>query len=416
MKRLTQRGIWAGIATLVAAGWASAGVTVLSQPQLGTFTTIQAAVDAASDNDVLLVTAGTYPGFTIDNKSINVIATGTVTVNGPTRVLNLGLNRSVSLLDLRLMPVDAYITNINALELTADVGNVRVQGCTLKGARYLYGPSGAYIAGHAALVNASTRVIFTQCTLNGRDVGYNSGEHLSAGGDALNMTDSTVALYDCTLKGGRGSDETQPGGGPGGDAVRATNYGLYASGTKLQGGSGGGGDYLGCTSSGDGGNALSLNGAQAQLLDDTLIAGLAGFYYTCTPGVDGTEVESIGGVVNYLGGTRRKMTAPDNWTDNSSLPIVVTGQPGDVAWLLIGKKPAFLYSVGLNGVLGVPSPWSVNKRLLGVIGSTGVLNVSLPIGDLQGAVEGWLWTVQGWVQGAHEQFLTGPLRILIHNT
>lgn len=414
MSKLMQRGVLTGVAAVLAGAWASAGVTVLSKPQLGTFTTIQAAVDAASDNDVLLVTAGTYAGFTIDNKSINVLATGVVTVNGPTRVLNLGVNRSVALLDLRLMPVDGFITNINALELTADNGNVRVQGCTLKSSRYM--PGGAWVAGHAARVNASTKVVFTQCTLTGRDVGFNSGEPLSAGGDALNMTDSSVALYDCTLKGGRGSDETQPGGGQGGGAVRATNFGLYASGTKMQGGTGGGGDYLGCTFAGDGGDALSLNGAQAQLLDDTLIAGVGNGFYTCTPGVDGQPINSNGGVVNTLSGTRRKMTAADNWTDNSSLPIVVTGQPGDMAWLLFGKKPAFLFVPGLNGVLGIPNPWYVNKRPLGVIGPSGVLNVNLPIGDLQGAVEGWLWTVQGWVQGAHEQFLTGPLRILIHNT
>ena len=64
----------------------------------------------------------------------------------------------------------------------------------------------------------------------------------------------------------------------------------------------------------------------------------------------------------------------------------------------------------------MPSPWYASKRPLGVIGPSGVLNVNLSIGDLQGAVEGWLWTVQGWVQGAHEQFLTGPLRILVRNT
>ena len=167
MSKLMQRGVLTGVAAVLTGAWASAGVTVLSKPQLGTFTTIQAAVDAASDNDVLLVTAGTYAGFTIDNKSINVLATGVVTVNGPTRVLNLGVNRSVALLDLRLMPVDGFITNINALELTADNGNVRVQGCTLKSSRYM--PGGAWVAGHAARVNASTKVVFTQCTLTGRD-------------------------------------------------------------------------------------------------------------------------------------------------------------------------------------------------------------------------------------------------------
>src|SRR5688572_7456427 len=40
----------------------------------GQYTTIQPAVDAAVDGDVILVRSGTYPGFTIDQRRVFVIA------------------------------------------------------------------------------------------------------------------------------------------------------------------------------------------------------------------------------------------------------------------------------------------------------------------------------------------------------
>ena len=414
MSKLVQRSVLTGLVALLASTWASAGVTVLSKPQLGTFTTIQAAIDAASDNDVLLVDAGTYVGFTIDNKALSVVATGAVTVNGTSKVIDLGPNRSVALIGMTLLAPSYQYGNIHGLVLDNDTGNVRVQGCTMKGSLWHsgYGPA---IGGHGALVTSCARVIFTQCVFRGRDIGAWGGEDPAVGGDGLNATDSSIALYDCSLKGGEGSYETAPSGGDGGAGCRVTNYGVFASGSTFTGGRGESGDYFGCTTGGNGGAGLVLEGAQAQLLDDVTTGGLTS-PVACILGLDGQPIVSNGGVVNVLAGTRRKMTAPAVCTDNATLPIVVTGQPGDVAWLLFGKKPAFLFVPGLNGVLGIPSPWYASKRQLGVIGPTGVLNVGLPIGDLQGAVEGWLWTVQGWVQGAHEQFLTGPLRILVRNT
>jgi hypothetical protein len=51
---------------------ALANVTILGQP--GSYATIQAAVNAAVDGDVLIVDAGTYAGFTIDGKGIAIVA------------------------------------------------------------------------------------------------------------------------------------------------------------------------------------------------------------------------------------------------------------------------------------------------------------------------------------------------------
>ena len=55
------------------------------------------------------------------------------------------------------------------------------------------------------------------------------------------------------------------------DALKHAN----SAGSSLHGGNGGGGDYLGCTTSGDGGDGLVAVDAQVKLLADTILAGAA---------------------------------------------------------------------------------------------------------------------------------------------
>src|SRR6188508_2341772 len=54
----------------------------------GQFTDIQSAITAAQTGDVILVSAGTYAGFTLD-KGVAIIGYGTVQVNGTAQVTNV---------------------------------------------------------------------------------------------------------------------------------------------------------------------------------------------------------------------------------------------------------------------------------------------------------------------------------------
>src|SRR5688572_1658513 len=53
------------------------------------FTSIQAAIDAAVDGDVLLVGAGTYPGFTVDGKGLVLLAPSSALVTSAVVIANL---------------------------------------------------------------------------------------------------------------------------------------------------------------------------------------------------------------------------------------------------------------------------------------------------------------------------------------
>ena len=76
------------------AGPARAGVLVVAPT--GAYTTIQAAVDAAVDDDVILVKSGTYPSFVVRGKSLVIAedAGHTVLVDGAIRIGNINGTRS----------------------------------------------------------------------------------------------------------------------------------------------------------------------------------------------------------------------------------------------------------------------------------------------------------------------------------
>lgn len=393
-----------------------ADVTILGKPQLGSFAAIQDAVNAASDFDVLLVHPDTYDaGFTIDDKALTLIATGVVHVQQRCAVRNLGALRRVALVGIKITGKPLSVQTA-ALKLENNAGHVRIQGCNFVG-----GSQGASTpaipAPHGVWAVNCSRVVLSQSTSLGMQVGTNIGGNSAPGGDGLNAVDSSVALYDCTLTGGRGSGATLPGG-KGGAGCRVTNFGVFASGATLKGGNGGSGDAGFCGNGGAGGDALVVNGAQAQLLELTLVAGAAGPPDLCgywPPPVPGQQVVSNGGVVTYLAGAARKLTAPPQVNDNAPIPFTITGQPGDSAWLVVARAPRFLYQPALNGVLTVPMP-TLSVVPLGTIGSSGTLNIALPVRDGESSQGGWVRYVQGLcVDTAQNSFLTSPLVLLVND-
>ncbi len=75
-----------------------AGVLVVA-PSGAPFTTIQTAVDAAVDGDVVLVKPGTYGGFTLNSKSLALVSdpAGAAHIAGATLIANVGVGRITSL-------------------------------------------------------------------------------------------------------------------------------------------------------------------------------------------------------------------------------------------------------------------------------------------------------------------------------
>jgi len=412
-----------GASLALCAATAQAGVTILGQP--GNYSTIQAAVDAAVDGDIVLVEDGTYPPFTIEDKGLAIFAlsNGKVTVGGmsywtaPSKVRDLAAHRTVVLVGLNFRGPVGWSNSPGGpgLLLSGNNGHVRIQGCLLEGGRPEY-MSYAIKGGDGLMALSSARVLVTQSHLDGNSPGFMSGASPKAGGDGINSLDSSIAVYESLVHGGFGSDETYPSGGDGGAACKIDDWGLFASGSEFRGGRGGSGDTVGCTLGGNGGHGLHLVDAQVYLLDNTILAG-SGNGGSCGWSSPGQPIVSIGSAVHSLPGTGRSLSGPTQIPDKSLLQLAVVGAPGDAVWLIRARRAEFRFALAFNGMLCVPYPWKLPVTPLGTIGAGGSLSLSIPIGDLVGPQAGWLWYLQALcVEPAGASFVTNPLHLLVYNT
>lgn len=407
-------------ATFLLATSAAADVTILGQP--GSYSTIQAAIDAASDGSVIEIEPGFYAGgFSILDKSLTLVVQpeGHVQVSGLAEVRDLSSQRSVSIVGLTITaPTSTWAGIIHpGLTVQNNAGHVRLQDCYLRGGRTPFDYAYPTPSGPGLRVIGSPRVFVTRCTLMGREYGFASGELLRSGGDGIYSSNSAVALYGSEAFGGDGSHETYPAGGTGGAGIRVEGWGLFASGSSAQGGMGGGGDYIGCTDGGDGGHALILDGSQVHRLHTKLSPGSAGNFYTCNPGSSGQEIDNSGGVVQTVAGSARGLTGPVRTTDQATTLFTVTGEPGDTVWLLRSRHPGFQYYPALRGIAAIPYPWAMSYVPAGTIGAGGSLDVSLTLSDLVGPQPAWTWTLQALISDSSSQgHLSNPVVVVIENT
>lgn len=381
------------------------GIRVADNPGAPTFTSLQAAIDAAPDGGLLLVQSGTYGAAVVDGKSLSIVEMpGAVAkTTGTLRIRNLSASQRVLVSGLEILGVGAP-----GVVLQNNVGTARLQGCKITGGRVNVtrdsdrGESG--IEAHAA-----AQVVLVDCQVFGGNAFIYSGTAPQPGGHGLSAIDSYLALYDCAVRGGEGSVEGNPTGGDGGDGVRVDDWGIFASGCTFRGGNGGGGDYIGCNGGGLGGDALQLEAAQAVLLDVTLTAGPGGWNSCGPPAPGGTTIQNNGGVVSLVPGTRRKLAAAALSSDDGFLTITATGQPGESFYLVRSWSTLFAYQGQWHGVWTLPWLSAVHAR--GVIPPSGVLVMQVPTPSLV-AMDHRLELLQGFcVDASNQRYLTGPVHV-----
>ena len=99
---------------------------------------LQAAVDAASDGDTLLISGSNYGSFDIDGKGLTLLAAPNTTpvIDGQVRIINIPQNASARVDSLRVIGQfhadDVYpLKNETAVILDQSAGVVRFYGCEL---------------------------------------------------------------------------------------------------------------------------------------------------------------------------------------------------------------------------------------------------------------------------------------------
>jgi hypothetical protein len=326
-------------------------------PSGGDFAQISAAVAAAADGDTLLVKSGTYTGFTIDGKGLNVVEdTGaTVQFNGAT-IQNLAAHQTVVL---------GGIKSTFTLMLQNDQGGVRIESCELRG------PPALSIADCAD-------VVISRCDVLGSD-GPNSDEDAYPGSHAIHVTSSSiVTVYETIATGGRGGMWWGgPWSGKGGDGLRQSAGFLFASGSRFKGGRGGeAADDCGFANGGGGGNGI-VAPADSHGLDNVFSAGAGGA--SCGQGHSGPPGQN-GTVAELLVGPAQLTQLQNPVRDQSSVPVTFEGAPGSMVFLVVAHRRNHDYQPGLHGVLLAQAPYFAILEM-GTIPASGVLSSTLFVPD-----------------------------------
>lgn len=378
-----------------------AGVLVVA-PSGAPFTTIQPAIDAAVDGDVILVKPGTYGGFTLSAKALALVSDteGAAHIAGATLITNVGVGRITSLSGFAVSAGDLTATNC--------AGSLRFEALT-SDLPSVFQTTYA----HALLLSDCADVAILRCSLQGSP---SYGSFPSNPGQGLAFNDSNVAVYDSSIVGGKGSDamyvgmsgsSNPPLSGAKGCEVVGTSRLLLAAST-ITGGEGGAGLPGICFPAPLNGGAGAIGGIGLDMLPSVQAyarassvqggpggAGGSGAAGCGTlPGPMGPQEQAVGGVLTNLPGTRRALICATHVRELNMLNLTLEGQPGDIVVLNLGTSAQWMLDLPLGGVrlVGLTS----RRVNLGVIPGSGALNVGLPIGDLGAGVDERTYQLQAY--------------------
>lgn len=338
------------------------------------FANIQDAVSAASDGDVVLVSAGTYAGaVTISDVALAIMAdTGAlVTQTGGFAVSNLSASREVVLHGLTLQ---------NGLDLVDNQGAVRVESCTVRA-----------IDAVAAEVLRCDDVAFARSNV----LTFKAFPQPLQGAPeatALTAVDSTLALYHCTLTGSAGQYNMIMQPLPGAAGLRAQGSPVFLSGSTILGGTGANGhpcEGFSFHNGAAGGPGAVLDAAsELNRLETSLSGGPGGLGgpagVACFKGFDGPAGPALvanGGASTLLGGTARRFDMPVPVRDDTTFAITLTGQPGDRVRMVLSFDPLHVFEPALHGSLlvSLAPPTFVP---LGFVPASGVLQRQINVSVL----------------------------------
>lgn len=306
------------------------------------FNNLQAAIDAASDDDTLFVQAGSHGDAVIDAKSLVVVGLpgGALPVArvGSLTVRNLSVDQSVVLREL-------FATHLVFETNTGTIWGERLRATDA--ALVFFGGATA----PALEVRDCAAVVLQRCDLAG-------GPGVGLAYSAIQSTSSHLYVFDSSISSGPYVSGTLSLGSPGGVGLDLVGGSLFVAGGFIRGGAGGDGEL--CSPGGTGGPGLRLSGAspEARRLETILLGGNGGCSLFC-PGLcasSGPPSLVLAGTLTALTGSARHYQLSSPASGGSPPQVQYQGQGGDLvlAALSLGAQPAL--ALGLNGALLVPLP------------------------------------------------------------
>jgi hypothetical protein len=388
-----------------------------------TFDDLPAAVDAAKEGDAILVADGSYTGFVIDGKSLSIIAVpgANPEVVGTITVRNLRGSRAVVITGLDVTGAEQAVQSEPAVFLNTNVGAVHFEDCNLTGGAGSepFGHDDTFGAGASAVVlHDSLQVAFIKCTIRGGEGGGECCQGFTCvGGDAghgIDAENSAVAIFDSDLIGGEGGD-CGTSGGNGGHAYRGTDLGLVAIGSTFSGGRGGDAwDFLPIDGAGDGGHGLVTLSAAVRLRDNDFVGGLTG--WSCCGAAPGVPGSSMFPTLSQEPLLSRVFETPSTLrSDDLLLPITVTGEPGEMAFVSYSTTAQHNYLAPYTGTLLIPMDGRFPGVPLGQIPISGVLNSAIRVPAVIFQEHRQLFLQGATMQPGRPSLLGTPMHVLLLN-
>jgi hypothetical protein len=312
----------------------------------GPLTTIQAAVNAAADGDLILVQSGTYPPFDVQAKSLTLVGDPAAEVflfavfppgipfDRGIEVRNLAANQRVVVrgIDFRIAVPDPLPT----AEIANCSGAVLFEDCEIAGS-----------VGAGVSVSNSNSVTFVRCLLRGGGPFLPVGSSVFQPNAGVQVLAAQVYLFDSAVVGSQGKDwtlisQSTSVGGPG--LVLKSGF-VLAQGASLQGGRGGQNSTIGfqpCIPMQAGGAGVVVEQTQGSsrlvLISSDLAGGLGGQPLPGCPepaGATGPSQVVTAGQVDVVTAEARSLGLSGLVREQQSTAIVLAGQPGDLAWLFV---------------------------------------------------------------------------------
>ncbi len=394
-----RRGVLGIVALALSTVTAAQSVLVVDQSgaTTGAYSAVQAAVDAAIDGDVILVRAGVYDeavvvlGKSVTLQADRAVPTDTVALQS-LRVQNLAGNqpftlrgidlgavsdlgfqfRTTLILENNAAPVqieDVWFSDESVFFTVATVDGIRIEDCAsvcltriyLTKVSSLSSPSGSP---PRIDVSRSTAFLFdSHVDASETEVYFGGGSSNALGESGVRVIDGFLGVYETYVKGGL--NLYIPGSGHSCPTVTEGPAGI---------------DALRCT--------LTVH-------DSTILGGGRPPFPTgCPSGPMGPAIALDASTQTTIPGEARTHVASSPVREDGTLSISFVGIPGDLAWGIIGMNPgAGVTRRSFDGPLLLSAP--IVTAFVGTVPASGVLDVSVPIGELGLGVSGVVVHAQG---------------------
>jgi hypothetical protein len=352
------------------------------------FTSPQAAIDAASDGDLVLVREGSYGAVTIGDKSVTLLADTQTTVGEVrlerVRVENLAPGKTVVVRGFELGPA-VFVQLVTIVDCG---GAIVIEDCGSNP-----GTVGTFDPPTVGILN-SNRVVLVRCEFMGAKAIPSTLAQI-VGARALYAEASNVFVQGGTLRGGAGANAAAllPGiiapstrGGAGVDLVSGF---FHAVGATIEGGRGGNGTNTlqGCVPASNGGIGLIAGGAVVRL-DTAIVGGAPGETSGgCAPATAGDAIVVTSGSIAVVADVAREFETTSPAFEGQISTTTVRGVPGEAVFMLRSLAAQATYVPALKGALVPAFPLQIVP--LGNLPPSGELSfsVTLPVGLLPPAID-----------------------------